>query len=331
MPEFGIGVVTSVKMKSGKPFQSVLEPYAAEIKTLIQNGMSVRALVVEIKARYDISISHNAIASFIRTHSLRKRSFLDGVRPERRAELLGAIRAQWTHDSTAIEGNTLSLGDTMIVLKYGLTVNGKPLKDHQDVINHANGVDLILRLTEKAAIDEQDLFDLHKLVVASADFDIYKPIGAWKREDNGTYGVEDGRQVYMSYASADDTPALMKAWIRDFNGLYRANMGQDEALEAYVRAHTSFVRIHPFFDGNGRLARLLANLPVLHAGYPPIVIPSESRIDYIAALWKYQREVGVISEKSPELLPRPELLDDFKSLVRQAWNKTLDLVAEARK
>ena len=93
----------------------------------------------------------------------------------------------------------------------------------------------------------------------------------------------------------------------------------------------SMVIIHPFFDGNGRLARLLANLPVLYAGYPPIVIPSESRIDYIAALWKYQRLVGVVSEKSPELLPRPELLEEFKSLVRQAWNQTLDLVAEARK
>ena len=161
--------------------------------------------------------------------------------------------------------------------------------------------------------------------------DIYRPVGAWKREDNGTYGVEGRRQVYMSYASADVTPALMKSWIRDFNGLYRASMSQNEALEAYVRAHTSFVRIHPFFDGNGRLARLLANLPVLFAGYPPIVIPSDSRIDYIAALWKYQRLVGVVSEKNPELLPRPELLDEFRSLVRQAWNQTLDLVAEAGK
>lgn len=111
---------------------------------------------------------------------------------------------------------------------------------------------------------------------------------------------------------------------------YRANMSMDEALEAYVRAHTSFVRIHPFFDGNGRLARLLANLPVLYAGYPPIVIPSDSRIDYNAALWKYQRLVGVVSKKSSELLPRSELLDEFRSLVRQAWGKTLDLVTEAR-
>ena len=102
-------------------------------------------------------------------------------------------------------------------------------------------------------------------------------------------------------------------------------------LEAYVRAHTSFVRIHPFFDGNGRLARLLANLPVLFAGYPPIVSPAESRTEYIMSLWTYQRVVGLVSAANPDLLPHPEQLADFKSLVRSAWQTTLDLVAEARR
>lgn len=101
-------------------------------------------------------------------------------------------------------------------------------------------------------------------------------------------------------------------------------------LDAYVRAHTSFVRIHPFFDGNGRLARLLANLPVLFAGYPPIVIPAESRTEYIMSLWTYQRAVGLVSAANPDLLPRSELLDGFRSQVRTAWQTTLDLVAEAR-
>ncbi len=303
-------------MKSGKPFQSVLEPYAAEIKELVQSGMSVRALAAEIKARHDISISHNSIASFIRTHSLRRRSFLDGVRPEHRAELLGAIRAQWTHDSTAIEGNTLSLGDTMILLKYGLTVNGKPLKDHQDVINHANGVDLVLRLTEKDAIDEQDLFDLHKLVMASADFDIYKPIGAWKREDNGTYGVVNGKSVYMAYAPADETPKLMREWLKRFNCYLSRPLSEQDALDAYIKSHLEFVRIHPFFDGNGRMARLLANLPVLRAGYPPIVVPMERRSEYIRALWDYQHTGD------------SGFLASFRKLLADSWQLTLRLVHE---
>ena len=318
-----------VVTKRGKPFRSVLAPYEREVQNFHAQGMSVRAIAAEMLARHGVQISHNAVASFLRTHR-RAKNFLDGLTETRKGELLKALKALWTHDSTAIEGNTLTLGDTMVVLEYGLTVKGKPLKDQQDVAAHGRAVDFVHNLTKAGRLTEEDILQLHRLTVPVETVDIYRPVGAWKREDNGTYGVEDGRQVYMSYASADDTPTLMKAWIRDFNGPCRANMSQDEALEAYVRAHTSFVRIHPFFDGNGRLARLLANLPVLYAGYPPIVIPSESRIDYIAALWKYQREVGVVSVKSPELLPRPELLHEFKSLVRQAWSKTLDLVAEAR-
>lgn len=323
-------MIGRVVTKRGKPFRSALAPYEWEVKDFHAQGMSVRAIAEEMLVRHGVQISHNAVASFLRTHR-RAKSFLEGLTETRKGELLKALKALWTHDSTAIEGNTLTLGDTMVVLEYGLTVKGKPLKDQQDVAAHGRAVDFIRDLTKVGRLTEEDVLQLHRLTVPVETVDIYRPVGAWKQEDNGTYGVEGGRQVYMPYAPTDDTPMLMKAWIRDFNGLYRVNMGQDEALEAYVRAHTSFVRIHPFFDGNGRLARLLANLPVLFAGYPPIVIPSDSRIDYIAALWKYQRLVGVVSEKNPELLPRPELLDDFKSLVRQAWNQTLDLVAEAGK
>ena len=318
-----------VVTKRGKPFQSALAPYEEEVKGLYALGMSVRAIAAEMLTRHGVSISHNAVASFLRTHR-RAKNFLDGLTEARKGELLKALKALWTHDSTAIEGNTLTLGDTMIVLEYGLTVKGKPLKDQQDVVAHGRAVDFIRDLTKVGRLTEEDIFQLHRLTVPVETADIYRPVGAWKREDNGTYGVEDGRQVYMPYASADDVPMLMKAWIRDFNGLYQPNMNQAAALEAYVRAHMSFVRIHPFFDGNGRMARLLANLPVLFAGYPPIVIPSESRIDYIAVLWKYQRLVGVVSRTDSEMLPRQESLDDFKSLVRRAWDKTLGLVAEAR-
>jgi Fic family protein len=102
-------------------------------------------------------------------------------------------------------------------------------------------------------------------------------------------------------------------------------------LEAYVFAHVAFVRIHPFFDGNGRLARLLANIPVLTAGFPPIVVPSEVRLDYIRELWDYQRAVGVISLANCELLPEPSRLSNLRGLVKDWWQATLDLVDEAKK
>ena len=73
------------------------------------------------------------------THGASRKSFLDGISETRKRELLAQLKAVWTHDSTGIEGNTLTLGDTMAVLEYGLTVKGKPLKDHQDVVSHAKG------------------------------------------------------------------------------------------------------------------------------------------------------------------------------------------------
>ena len=122
----------------------------------------------------------------------------------------------------------------------------------------------------------------------------------------------------------------MTAWIREFNSLFDAGADEEAVLDAYLRAHVSFVRIHPFFDGNGRLARLLSNLPVLYAGRVPIVIPTEARTEYIRALWIYQRSVGPVSLSSPELLPEPERLNGMKAMLRDWWRPTLELVAEAR-
>jgi len=314
----------------GKPYHSKLAPHEVEVKKLKAEGMSVRSIASEMLARHGLRVSHNAVASFLRTHGARRRNFLDGIGEARQAELLKAIKAVWTHDSTAIEGNTLTLGDTMAVLEYGLTVKGKPLKDHQDVVAHANGIDFVRSLLDKGRIAEEDIFALHRIVVAELTNDIYRPVGAWKREDNGTYGAEGGRSVYMPYASADETPKLMRDWIKAFNSLFGDIKGEEAALEAYLLAHVSFVRIHPFFDGNGRLARLLANLPVLYAGFPPIVVPAEARLDYIRELWDYQRAVGVISLAKRELLPESSRLDNLRRLIRDWWRTTLDLVAEAK-
>lgn len=239
----------------------------------------------------------------------------EGITETRKAELLGQLRAVWTHDSTAIEGNTLSLGDTMFVLQYGLTVKGKPLRDQQDVLNHARAVDRVMSIHANGRLSEEDVFDLHRLVINEQTMDIYKPVGAYKREDNGTYRpTADGGSVYHPYLSADEVPAAMERWLKDFNARYRPDADREYLVDAYVQAHAGFAAIHPFYDGNGRLARLLANLPVLFAGFPPIVIPVESRGDYLKAIW-----LSDAGDFGP-----------FRDLVRASWKSTLDLFDEAR-
>jgi len=158
--------------------------------------------------------------------------------------------------------------------------------------------------------------------------DSLNPVGDWKKDFNGTTGVVDGKSVYMEYAAPADVPRLMDRWLVDFNKT-RAINRPAQAVAAYVRTHMVFVRIHPFFDGNGRMARLIANLPVLSAGFPPILVPMSRRADYIDLLWRYQNAVGRIGRGSRLLPPHPALRE-FESLLLEGWKKTTSLVEEAR-
>lgn len=124
--------------------------------------------------------------------------FLKNLDEDIRKSLVVQIRNLWTHSSTAIEGNTLTLGETAFVIEEGLTVSGKPLKDHQEVVGHARAIDLIYGMFEKnTPITEKDLFDLHRSIQTAIIFDIYKPIGGWKKEPNGTTMVKGDKQIFF--------------------------------------------------------------------------------------------------------------------------------------
>ena len=111
------------------------------------------------------------------------------------------MRNLWTHTSTAIEGNTLTLGETAFVLEEGLTIAGKPLKDHQEVVGHAQAIELVYACLEQGRkFAKADLFALHKAVQTEIVVDFYKPVGAWKKEPNSTVGVIDDKQVIFDYA-----------------------------------------------------------------------------------------------------------------------------------
>ena len=103
---------------------------------------------------------------------------LVGLDADIRRALLCQIRDLWTHGSTALEGNSLTLGETKFVIKEGLRVSGKPLKDHQEVVGHARAIDLIYGSLD-GELTEARLFDLHRAVQAAVVLDIDSLIGAW--------------------------------------------------------------------------------------------------------------------------------------------------------
>lgn len=318
----------------GKPFQSKLRPHETEVFALRDQGMSFRNLAGELNRKYGLTVTHNAVFSFVKARrAVAKKGhqlFFEGLSGDLRDTLIRQIAAVWTHDSTAIEGNTLTLGETVKILELGLTINGKPLREHQEVYGHARAIELIYRMIRQHTITESDLFNLHRAVMDKAPMDVMNPVGDWKQEFNGTTGVVNGRSIYMDYASPLDVPALMIRWLKEFNRTLNKATTPSRAISLYTRAHMILVRIHPFFDGNGRVARLVANLPVLRGGLPPIVIPSARRSDYIDLLWDYQNAVGPMRRNS-RLLPSHPAISRFETLVREAWTQSVILVEEARR
>ena len=179
-------------------------------------------------------------------------------------------------------------------------------------------------------VTADDLFALHRSVQAERVADIYKPLGSWKVEPNGTYAVDDsGAQVFVEYAAPEDVPALMAEVIDCVNTTRLRPDDAGEAAPAYARIHAGFVSIHPFRDGNGRLARLIANVPLLNAGLPPLVIPKEGeRRVYNDTLARYQRRIGRITPETG-VWPDPSELAPFTDFCQRCYTTTRRLVDRA--
>lgn len=244
-----------------------------------------------------------------------------------RKELLRTIRNHWTHDSTAIEGNTLTLGDTDFVLNEGLTISGKPLSHHQEVYGHAKAIELVYGLLNKPRIEQNDLFLLHQAVLSERIADIYYPVGKWKIEPNFTFYVRDNKDVEHGYPYPAVIPALMDQWLVHANTWIDKIKSPKDAVQSYADLHASFVAIHPFVDGNGRMARLLANIPLLKNGFPPINIPSEDRLAYLNAVSDITAPCGDVSlQEDISNIVNQDAINRFGVLCEHWWQPILALV-----
>ncbi|MFG1270777.1 Fic family protein [Xanthobacter sp. DSM 14520] len=183
-----------------------------------------------------------------------------------------AQRIDITYTSNALEGNTLTAGETALVIEKGITVSGKPLKDHLEAVDHARALEWVIEIGSQGdePLREADVRNLHRLVVTQS-----KPDIAGRYADAARY-VNTDAGVYH-FPSPVEVPALM----HDF-AIWLQHAGNTPA--AAFEAHRRLVGIHPFNDGNGRTARLLMNLVLVRAGYPPIAVRPEDRPDYVGAL-----------------------------------------------
>ncbi|HEY3909941.1 MAG TPA: Fic family protein [Stellaceae bacterium] len=180
-----------------------------------------------------------------------------------------------TYTSNAIEGNTLSAAETRMVVEDGITIGGKPLKDHLEAVGHFEALHYVRDLARQTEpLREADIRSLHRLVMQRADPDV-----AGRYADQGRYVETDtGRHHFPSPA---EVPALMGDFAQ---WLGAAPAAPDTAFTA----HRRLVDIHPFNDGNGRTARLVMNLVLLRGCYPPVAVRPQDRPAYISALQEAQ-------------------------------------------
>jgi Fic family protein len=206
-----------------------------------------------------------------------KKKRLDSLRPlskEAVQQLLQDIRLRHTYNSDAIEGNTLTLQETRLVLEEGITIGGKPLKDHLEARNDAEAFDLMIHLVnEKKPITQEVIQQLHEAVAKAI------------LSDAGKYRTTNIRIMGSSLSPPDygKIVPLMDAFMKQI---------QKEHIHPIRTAafiHHELSRIHPFVDGNGRVARLLTNLYLMQHGYPPLIVKKTDRRRYYQSLQQADR------------------------------------------
>lgn len=213
----------------------------------------------------------------------RKKKELDGRRPLTEGEVARLnedFMIEYTYNSNAIEGNTLTLRETDMVLK-GLTIDQKPLKDHMEAVGHKDAFYFICDLVEdRTPLSESVIKQIHSLILAD------KPL------DRGVY-----RRVPVRIMGAKQEPVQPYLIEQKMNDLMQQYANDERNIvEKLADLHIAFETIHPFIDGNGRTGRLIVNLELMKAGYPPIDIKFTDRMRYYDAFDHRSEMVKLFAE-----------------------------------
>lgn len=207
---------------------------------------------------------------------LDKKKQLDSVRPIPKIaveKLKHEFELEWTYHSNAIEGNTLTLQETRLVIEEGITIGNKSVREHFEAINHVKAINYVESLVKdkKKKISERDILQLHNLIMMNIDV-----------REKGQYRTSN---VYIAQAEFIPVDSIqVYGLMLDFYDYVNKNPDKLNTVELAAMAHYKLVHIHPFVDGNGRIARLLMNLLLMRAGFPIVVILSSDRKQYYARL-----------------------------------------------
>jgi Fic family protein len=219
---------------------------------------------------------------------------LDKLRPinkEQEERIMQKFRLDWDYHSNHLEGNTLTFGETKALILFGITAQGKPLKDHLEITGHDEAIKWIIDVVKKdRPLTETFIRELHTLLLKEPyQKEALTPdgqrttktikVGEYKHLPNHVV-TKTGEMFY--FASPEETPAMMEELIN----WYRKQKVSEDVNPILLASefHYKFIRIHPFDDGNGRTARILMNFILMEFDYPPVIIKTEDKLNYFAVL-----------------------------------------------
>ncbi|MDZ7672430.1 MAG: Fic family protein [Halanaerobiales bacterium] len=163
---------------------------------------------------------------------------------------------EWIYNSNAIEGNTLTLSETKVVLEDGITIGGKTLKEHLEIVNHKEAINYMEDVINKnEKLSERQIKNLQYLILKGID-----------DENAGKYRHE--KVVISGAEHVPPAPIFIHDQMEELINWYYGEGLSLHAIERAAKLHTNFVKIHPFIDGNGRTAKILLNFELIKAGYP---------------------------------------------------------------
>lgn len=204
-----------------------------------------------------------------------KRNALVSLRPFSQSALKSiqeALLIEWTYNSNSIEGNTLNLRETQMVLQHGVTIKGKSLKEHFEAKNHEDAINKLFKLVNSNyVLNSKDILGLHSLVLRAIEQDFAG------RLRNGAVRIAGANFIPPNANKVHDLLEELILFVND-------NPQQLNVIELATVFHHEFVFIHPFFDGNGRTVRLVMNLLLMKEGFPPAIILANDRKKYYSAL-----------------------------------------------
>ena len=200
------------------------------------------------------------------------------------------FKLNWNYYSNRMEGNTLTISETRAVMANNLQVRNKTFKEVAEMNQHNRAIEETIKIGKsELKISEKRIKDIHKAIIYEDDESLRSQIGNWKKQNNQIINSKGEKFDFTNYIEVPNAiHDLINHTNSDIDRVLLKNKQSKHPIQIALDFHIDFLTIHPFYDGNGRTARILSNLILISFGYPPFWITDEDKSKYYLQLTNIQ-------------------------------------------